>query len=179
VNYLIDTSRLLTPAFLIILAFAVVGASAQTTEPSNSTVSGLEPPAAQKQAVITPAINDLAGVAIGMTGDQVKEKLGKPESGDDSTGMYYSMDNGESMQLAFDADKKVKMIAMMYSGKGTKAPEPTEVFGAQSSITAGSDGRIYKMVRYPSAGYWVAYSRLNLDAGPMITVTMQKMLLPK
>jgi len=178
-SYLIDTFRRVNPALLIISAFSVGGASAQSTEPSNSTVSNVNGPNAQKTDVVTPAIDDIDGITIGMTADQVKEKLGKPDSGDETSGMYYTMSNGESMQLAFDTDKKVKMVAMMYSGKGVKAPEPTEVFGPQGTITPGADGRIYKMVRYPSAGFWVAYSRLDLDAGPMITVTMQKMTLPK
>jgi hypothetical protein len=166
--------------FLILAVFilGVANLFAQTNDPSTTTVSTRETPATQKSTVLTPAISDLDGISIGMTADQVKEKLGKADSGDE-TGMYYSLNNGESMQLGLDSDGTIKMIAMIYSGKGTKAPEPSEVFGAENSVTPGSDGKIYKMVRYPSAGYWVAYSRLNLDAGPMTTITIQKIQLPK
>jgi hypothetical protein len=33
---------------------------------------------------------------------------------------------------------------------------------------------MYELKRYPSAGYWVAYSR-TAGKNPIITVTMQKM----
>lgn len=39
---------------------------------------------------------------------------------------------------------------------------------------ADADGRIYKLVRYPELGYWVAYSRTTGDA-PVVSVTMNKM----
>jgi hypothetical protein len=37
---------------------------------------------------------------------------------------------------------------------------------------------MYKMVNYPAAGYWVAYSRTPGDE-PMVMVTMQKSSSPK
>jgi hypothetical protein len=92
--------------------------------------------------------------------------------------MYYVFDNGESMQLGLGADEKVTMVAAIYSGKDAAAPELNEVFGADAA-KPDTSGKIYKRVRYPDAGYWVAYSRLNLDAGPMTTVTIQKIDLPK
>src|SRR5438270_6006875 len=112
-----------------------------------------------------------------MTSDQVKDKLGRPETADKS-GMLFSRNNGETVQIELDADGKVKMIAAIYSGKNTDAPEIGTVLGTNTETQTSTDGRIYKMIRYPSAGYWVAYSRLNLDNGPMTTVTIQKMQLP-
>jgi hypothetical protein len=35
------------------------------------------------------------------------------------------------------------------------------------------DGSLYKMVTYPRAGYWVAYSRTTGDS-PMVMIAMQK-----
>ena len=52
------------------------------------------------------------------------------------------------------------------------APAPKSVFG--SDVAPKADGSIYRMVRYPKAGYWVSYSR-TAGADPMVTVTMQKM----
>ena len=47
--------------------------------------------------------------------------------------------------------------------------------GCHHDVAAGADGRLYKLVRYPTAGYWVAYSRTTGDA-PVVSVTMKKML---
>lgn len=161
---------------LFILGFLVFGSlsvSAQTGQPDNTSVSTNAQPAT-KTAVASPAIADLRGVTIGMTDEQVREKLGRPQAGD-ASGLYYSFSNGESLQLALDGDKKVRMVAAIYSGKDAKAPDVDDIFGSDITAQPSTDGKIYKMVRYPSAGYWVSYSRLNLDAGPMTTVTIQKM----
>jgi hypothetical protein len=123
-------------------------------------------------------MKDVNGVTLGMTADDVKEKLGKPDAGDD-TSLFYTLPNGESLQLKLDGDKKVSMVAAIYSGKDAKAPEPTEIFGPDASVQPQADGKIYKMVRYPAAGFWIAYSRLNLDGGTMTTVTIQKIQTPQ
>ena len=39
----------------------------------------------------------------------------------------------------------------------------------------GENGIVYKLVRYPSAGFWVAYSRLNAGGDPLTTITIQKL----
>ena len=164
------TLCLAVPGFVLLTSLSV---AAQTGQPDNSSVSTSAQPA-PKPAVVSPAITDLRGVTIGMTDEQVREKLGKPEAGD-SSGMYFSFSNGESLQLALDSDKKVRMIAAIYSGKDAKAPDVDDVFGNDATAQPATDGKVYKIVRYPTAGYWVSYSRLNLDAGPMTTVTIQKM----
>jgi hypothetical protein len=161
-------------AFGLLLTLGAASVFAQTAEPSTPVASNIGQTAAQPALKEGPAISDLEGISIGMTDDQVKEKLGKPESGDNS-GMYFSMSNGQSMQLALDSEGKVRMIAVVYMGSKAKPPEPTEVFGKDGNIEPSADGKIYKMVRYPTAGYWIAYSRLNLENGPMTTVTIQKM----
>jgi hypothetical protein len=150
----------------------------QVTEPASDTVSSTKPPTKEKSTLIEPVLKDVDGVAIGMTADQVKDKLGRPETADD-TGMLFSRNNGETVQVGLDSDGKVKMIAAIYTGKNAEAPDFSTVFGQTSEAPSSTDGKIYKMIRYPSAGYWVAYSRLNLDNGPMTTVTIQKMQLPK
>jgi hypothetical protein len=120
-----------------------------------------------------PLIGDIKGITLGMTADEVKSKLGKPETSDAST-MYYDLNKGESVQLQLDSDKKVVMVAAMYTGNKADAPDVAEVFGSDVKIVPRKDSRIYKLVRYPAAGYWVAYDRLQLDSGPMTTVTIKK-----
>jgi hypothetical protein len=41
-------------------------------------------------------------------------------------------------------------------------------------LEARPDGSLYKLVRYPKAGYWVSYSR-TAGNSPIVSVTMQKM----
>ena len=157
----------------IILLFLGAGVPALAQSEAQS-----EPTAATKPAGPSPVVSDLNGVTLGMTADDVTEKLGKPDVGDDS-GMFYTLSNDESLQLRLDQDKKVSMIAAIYSGKGAKAPEAADVFGPDGAVTPDTDGKLYKMVRYPKAGFWIAYSRLNLSNGAMTTVTIQKIDLPK
>jgi hypothetical protein len=45
------------------------------------------------------------------------------------------------------------------------------VLGAEAG--AKTDGSIYKLLRYPKAGYWVSYSR-TAGSSPTTTITMQK-----
>jgi hypothetical protein len=146
----------------------------QAGEPSSNAVSSTKPPTTEKRTVVEPVLKDVDGVAIGMTADEVKDKLGRPETAD-NTGMLFSRNNGETVQIGLDSDGKVKMIAAIYTGKNASAPEFSTVFGQTSEAPASTDGKIYKMMRYPSAGYWVAYSRLDLQNGPMTTVTIQKL----
>ncbi|HKP72700.1 MAG TPA: hypothetical protein VJT82_07165, partial [Pyrinomonadaceae bacterium] len=62
-------------------------------------------------------------------------------------------------------------IALIYMNAGAKAPTAASVLG--SDIEAKPDGSLYKMARYPKAGYWVSYSRTSGDS-PLVSVTIQK-----
>ena len=165
--------------FLVLLftaaAFPVM---AQSNEKVENAVATSAEPNLQKPAVVAPVLIDLNGISIGMTDDEVREKLGKPATAD-ASGMLFILDNGETMQIGLDADKKVKMAAATYSGKDANAPDASKVLGSSAELQPASDGKIYKRVRYPSAGYWVAYSRLKLASGPMTTITIQKIDVPK
>jgi hypothetical protein len=164
--------------FFVVIFAAACSAFAQSNEKVENVVATNEESVAQKPAVSTPVLADLNGISIGMTDDEVREKLGKPATAD-ATSMLFILDNGETLQVGLDADKKVKMAAAIYSGKDANAPEASKVLGSSLEIQPASDGKIYKRVRYPSAGYWVAYSRLNLANGPMTTITIQKIDVPK
>jgi hypothetical protein len=175
-----SVSHKLDIALLLVLLFAASAFQvvAQTDQKVENAVATREESNLQKPTVTAPALTDLNGIAIGMTDDEVREKLGKPASSD-ATGMLFILDNGETLQIGLGQDKKVRMAAAIYSGKDSNAPDVKTVLGAGAELQSESDGKIYKRVRYPSAGYWVAYSRLNLANGPMTTITIQKMDVPK
>lgn len=50
-------------------------------------------------------------------------------------------------------------------------PSAKDVLGTDADARA--DGSLYKMLRYPKAGYWVSYNR-TAGAEPTTTITMQK-----
>ena len=66
---------------------------------------------------------------------------------------------------------KVVAISIDFMGGLNDAPSPKQVLGAD--IEAKPDGSIYKLVRYPKAGYWVSYNRTAGDS-PLVSITMQK-----
>jgi hypothetical protein len=76
------------------------------------------------------------------------------------------------MQVMYDGAKKVSAIALNFIGAGDKALMPNAVLGGD--IEARPDGSLYKLVRYPKAGYWVSYSR-TAGNSPIVSVMMQKM----
>lgn len=62
-------------------------------------------------------------------------------------------------------------IIATYIGKDGGAPPPASVLGTE--IKAKPDGSLYKMVTYPGADYWIAYSRTAGDS-PLVMITIQK-----
>lgn len=155
----------------VMLAVPGIAASGQ-----DQTVAAKNPKggAAQDQdKKAAPLLKELRGINIGMTADEVKDKLGKPKI-DDQDGFYYVFSDDETMQVRLDADNKVMVASMTLVGNDTKAPEVVEVFGANAAVMPAADGKVYKLVRYPDAGYWVSYSRIMLANGPMTTITIQR-----
>jgi outer membrane protein assembly factor BamE (lipoprotein component of BamABCDE complex) len=116
-----------------------------------------------------PVYQSYKGVKLGMTADEVRKALGSPENRGD-TQDFYSFSDDESAQVFYDADKKVYAVSVFYTG-GKSVPTAKAVLGAEAEPKP--DGSAHRMVEYPKAGYWVAYSRTAGDS-PLITVTMQK-----
>jgi hypothetical protein len=50
-------------------------------------------------------------------------------------------------------------------------PSCKDVLGADAEKK--TDGSVYKLIRYPKAGYWVSYSR-TAGSDATVTVTMQR-----
>jgi hypothetical protein len=163
---------------IVTIAIAGLGSAALGQETQNSTTPA---PAASPQTaktettsiVVKPVVTELRGVSLGMTTSDVKEKLGKPLSEDD-TSMFYSFSDTESAQIGLGPNGKVRTIALIYSKGDTDAPKFQDIFGPEAQVAAADDGRVYKMVRYPTAGFWIAYSKIGEDKNALTTVTMKK-----
>jgi hypothetical protein len=108
------------------------------------------------------------GVSIGMDAVEARKKLGDPSDKGDTQDFYVFSDK-ETAQVFYDKGK-VMAVSVNYLGDKS-APLPKVVLGLD--IEAKADGGMYKLVRYPEAGYWVSYNRTGGE-DPLITVTMQK-----
>ena len=172
-------------AFTLLVSFAPT-AAAQTAQARPSQVMTPAPAEAtakpETQAVPTPAGEAVAakaspeplyreyrGVALGMSADEVRDKLGKPREKSDAMDFYVF--NDRERARVYYTDGRATAVIATYIGKDAPAPAPAAVLG--SEIEAKPDGSMYRMTPYPEAGYWVAYSRTPGDA-PMTIITMQK-----
>jgi hypothetical protein len=130
--------------------------------------------AGQKRAIAeneTPVFSDYRGVQIGMTAATAREKLGKPKDTGD-TQDYFAFGENEAATIVYDAAQhKVVTLSIDYASGATGIPLAKAVVG--SEIEAKPDGSIYKMVRYPKAGYWVSYFKAAGDS-PTTSITIQK-----
>lgn len=161
----------LRSGFLLFLFLVMASSVLAQVVPSETPIpiaqASATPPEVQR-----PVFQSYKAVEIGSTADSVREKLGKAKI-DDKDGFYYEIGKGEFAQIRLDKASKVRLISVTYSGESTP-PTFEEVFGNTAKIEAGkADGKLYKLVRYPAAGYWVAYSR-RAGEKPSVTVTIQK-----
>lgn len=169
---LLSRSLLITALTLVTLTLCALEVSAQTEAPppiSSTQVAGDH--AAGIDAATLPTFKDYKGVRIGMTAVEVRQKLGAPELKDE-TEDFFLISDVEMVQVVYDKDGKVSVVSITYSANNDAAPTAVAVLGEE--VAAGADGRVYKLLRYPMVGYWVAYSRGAGDA-PVVSVTMKKM----
>ena len=158
-----------------LMFWLTAAAFGQTTPmPQNTPVTPAATQTADKMTVSEPLMTDYRGIKVGMTADEVRAKLNEKPKVADKTGFYYVFSDDESAQIALDKNKKVRVISVIYSGKNATAPKYEDVFGKDVVITPTTDGRIYKMMRYPDTGVLIVYSRAAGD-NPMTTITMQRM----
>lgn len=166
-NYLMTATAVQIGLGLILVFWLLVIAANGQASAASAT------PQTAVMAAPTPVWQNYQGVKIGTTADEVRDKLGKPKISD-KDGYYYEINDDESAQIRLDANKKVRVIAVTYSSKNQNAPEFADVFGKDVTLEPAADGRIYKLIRYPTAGFWLAYNRTAGDK-PITTITMQKM----
>lgn len=123
---------------------------------------------ARDKSELKPLYVDYKGVRIGMGAEEVRKKLGEPKDKSDAQDFYMFSDK-ESAQFYYD---KGKVMAVSVNYLDLKAaPLPKIVLGVD--VEPKADGAMYKLIRYPDAGYWVSYNRSAGD-DPLITVTMQR-----
>lgn len=168
-------AMLLQTGLILVLLFGAATAFGQTTDNTQTaTTNKTEMQTSETpKTVMMPILKNYKEVKIGATDDEVREHLGKKAVIDDKDGFFYQFDN-EMAQIRLDADKKVRLIAITYMNDNKNALQFADVFGADVTAEPSADGSVYKLMRYPEAGYWVTYSRTAGDK-PTVTVTMQKM----
>ena len=122
----------------------------------------------------TPGVPPYAGykgVTIGTPAGEARTKLGVPKEKSDEQD-FYIFSETESAQVYYDAAKTVSAIMVTYNGKLDSAPTAKAIFGEDAA--AKPDGGIFKMERYPKAGFWISYNKTSGDE-PIVIVAIQKM----
>ncbi len=118
----------------------------------------------------SPLFHDYRGVQLGMMSDEVRKILGEPkDKGDEQD--FFIFNETETAQIVYDKTHKVVTISADFLNPSTPVITAKQVFGAE--IEPKADGSVYKMVRYPKAGYWLSYNRTS-GTPPLTTVTLQK-----
>ena len=114
--------------------------------------------------------HDYRGIQLGMLAEEVRKKLGDPKDKSDEQD-FYIFGETETAQIVYDKTHKVITISADFLTSGTSVPTSKQIFGAD--VEAKADGSVYKMVRFPKAGYWLSYNRTSGNS-PLTTVTLQK-----
>ena len=117
-----------------------------------------------------PVYTNYKGAEIGMNADEVRKKLGEPAD-KGAAQDFYQFSEDESATIWYDASGVTTSISVTYF-KASDAPTAKSILGAD--IEPQYNGSLYKLIRYPKAGYYVSYSRTEGDP-TVITVSMTKL----
>jgi len=117
-----------------------------------------------------PALTQFKGLRLGMAADEARKKLGNPR--DKSAEQdFYLFNDTEAVQINYDKKGSVSAIAIDFMSGSHGAPTAKDILGVEADARA--DGSVYKIIRYPKAGFWVSYSR-TAGSDPTVTIIMQK-----
>ena len=109
------------------------------------------------------------GVGLGMKMDEARKLLGSPKDKSDAQDFYVLSEN-ETAQVYYEGGA-VTAISIDFAGDLKNAPSCKQVLGEE--VAAKSDGGVYKLVRFPKAGFWVSYSKTG-GTNPLVSITIQK-----
>jgi hypothetical protein len=154
-------------AFFLIVSAAILSVAVASASAQTSKRSAVPAPGGDDE---TALFKDYRGVQLGMSSDEVRKKLGDPKDKSDDQD-FFVFNETETAQIVYDKEHKVVTISADFMTSGATVPTPKQVFG--SDVEAKADGGVYRMVRFPKAGYWLSYNRTG-GASPLTTVTLQK-----
>lgn len=123
------------------------------------------------RAQSAPVYSEFRGVRLGMTAEEVRSRLGKPQSSDKAQDFFVFSDH-ERARVYYDADGGATAIVASYFGKQSNAPSALAIVGEE--VEPDSNGAISRTVKHPERGYTIIYSRTGGDT-PMVFVTLQKL----
>jgi hypothetical protein len=161
---MIFESRIAARSILLCLIAILVQSSISSSQPQTRKTK------ASGDDDETPLFQEYRSVRIGMLADEVRKKLTNPNDKSDEQD-FFVFSETENAQVFYDKTHKVYAISANYLVGASDIPTPKAVFG--SDIPPKPDGSMYRMVRYPKAGYWVSFSRTAGDS-PLVIVTLQK-----
>ena len=164
-------ARLLSASALLVAA-AVWAAPAfgQETQPTQPTQPQEQTTTPATQPAAEPLFREYKGVTLNMSAGEARGKLGRPEE-QDKVQDFFVFSPTQRARVYYDDKGRVSAVIVTYIGKNAGAPDAKAVLGEE--LTPNPDGSAYKLVRYPQAGYWVAYSRTAGDE-PLTIITMQR-----
>jgi hypothetical protein len=165
---------LLLITVVLVLSSQVTAQETSSPERSDTQIAGSKHTSPFKQASPAspdvPVYTEFMGVKLGMSANEVRQKLSEPKNKSDLQD-FFVLSDSQTAQIVYDKEGNVTTISVDYT-KDSTAPTPESVIG--EPVQPRPDGSVYHLKRYAAAGYWVAYSRTAGD-NPNVTVTMQRM----
>lgn len=172
-----DPFRPLPALYLVVAVFSILyitstDISAQTPQPNTEQASYIKKASPSQPAASAPLFREFRKASLGMTTDTLRDAWGKPAN-EYSDGLFYEMSDSETVQVVIGPERKITAIAITFL-KGKGAPSFAEVFGEGEKPEKRENGSVYRMVRYPNAGYWVSYY-VGPGENADVFLTMQKL----
>jgi hypothetical protein len=155
------------PRHIIALLAGVVSIQALSGSVSNTSTSATAAPAPTPEKAVFSAYK---GVSLGMKADDARKLLGDPKDKSDAQD-FYVISESETVQVYYEGSV-VSAISIDFAGDLKNAPSCKQVLG--EDVPPKADGVIYKLIRFPKAGFWVSYSKTG-GANPLVSITIQKL----
>ena len=165
---------IVTVGTVILLLLLIVALAFGQRAVIRDDVARSENEALETRQVLEPVFSNYRGIGIGTTEAELLERINTSPRFQSEDDYVYVFSDSESAQFLLDEERKVKMISIGYFGDLSNAPTYQDVFGLVGEINKTADGKVYNLVNYPNAGYWIAYYKSTADQ-PIVTITIQKL----